>query len=123
MLAAIFDGHSNLPGLDQNSLLFGKDILHFAPERHFRDRIRKIASQHTHADYNRGDCDLKLNMSAMRALYRILKIGGTAILTVSQKDPPSITDEDSSVTEPANRESRFDQITMFGCMLMIFTIN
>jgi hypothetical protein len=81
MLAAIFDGHSNLPGLDQNSVLFGKNILHFAPERQLRDRIRKIASRHTTADYDRGDCDLKLNMSAMRELHRILKIGGTAILS------------------------------------------
>jgi SAM-dependent methyltransferase len=144
MLAAIFDGQSLLPRLTEKSLLAGKKILHFAPERQLRDRIKNVASEYITADYDRGDCDLKLNMSAMpevssssfdvviacdvlehvpddlaaiREIHRILKTSGTAILTVPQKDPPSLTDEDSSVTEPKERERRFgqkDHLRMYG---------
>lgn len=144
MLSAIFDGLSDPPGLDEASLLEGRDILHFAPERQLRERVAKAASRYTTADYDRGDCDLKLDMSdmpqvpansldvviacdvlehvpcdfsAIKELHRILRSKGIAILTVPQKDSPSSTDEDSTVTDPIERERRFgqkDHVRMYG---------
>jgi len=144
LLAATIDGLSKHPDFKESPLLVGKDILHFAPERQLRNRMAKAASRYTTADYDRGDCDLKLDMSdmpsvdddsfdiviacdvlehvpsdlaAMRELHRILRPRGTAILTVPQKDSPATTDEDSSVTAPAERERRFgqrDHVRIFG---------
>jgi len=144
MLAAVFDGFCNVPGLDEKSLLAGKTILHFAPERQLRERIRRAASHHTTADFDRGDCDLRLDISTMpqvadasydvliacdvlehvpddasafREIGRILKPGGTAILSVPQMDSPSQTDEDPSVKSEHERERRFgqkDHVRMYG---------
>lgn len=144
MLAAMLDGLSNTPGISETELLRDREILHFAPERQLRDRIKSIARRHVTADYDRGDCDLRLDMSsmpsiadatfdaviasdvlehvpddlaAMQEIKRILRPGGVAVLTIPQKDPPSTTDEDSSVTDPSERELRFgqkDHVRMFG---------
>lgn len=144
MLAAIFDGQSLSPDINEKSLFTGKKILHFAPERQLRERIQKASSEYTTADYDRGDCDLKLDMSdmpqvsadsldvviacdvlehvpsdssAIGELHRILRSNGIAILTVPQKDSPSSTDEDSVVTDPVERERRFgqkDHVRMYG---------
>jgi hypothetical protein len=144
MLAALFDGA--LPGGAgrEADVLAGRGVLHFAPERQLRERIRLVARRHVTADFDRGDCDLRLDISAMssvsdesfdtliacdvlehvpddaaafREIFRVLRPGGTAILTVPQSDPPAITDEDSSVTSEADRERRFgqkDHVRMYG---------
>lgn len=144
LLVAILNGQGNHPKLTEASLFHGKDVLHFAPERQLRDRIRMASKKYVTADYDRGDCDLKLDMSsmpsvedssfdvaiacdvlehvpddlaAMKELHRILRPNGVAILSIPQMDPPAITDADSSVTDPKERERRFgqkDHVRMYG---------
>ncbi|HLB33143.1 MAG TPA: methyltransferase domain-containing protein [Chthoniobacterales bacterium] len=136
MLTAMLDGRSSFPELQEHSLLAGKTVLHFAPERQLRHRIEKASKKYISSDYDRGDIDLKLNMSAMptiadtsfdvviacdvlehvpddraamRELYRILKPNGIAIITAPQKDSPSTTDEDPSITDPEQRLKNFGQ--------------
>jgi len=144
ILAAALDGQSVIPGLEENALLAGKAILHFAPERQLRNRVSRSAGKYVTADYDRGDCDLKLDISAMpsvpdqsfdvviscdvlehvpddlaamREICRILRPGGTAILTVPQMDPPARTDEDPTFLSESGREIRFgqkDHVRMYG---------
>ena len=144
ILAAALDGLAETAGLNEPALLTGRDILHFAPERQLRNRISQAAAKYVTADYERGDCELRLDISAMpsvaahsfdvviacdvlehvpddlaamREIFRILRPCGTAILTVPQLDSPAETDEDATVlTEPA-REKRFgqkDHVRMYG---------
>jgi SAM-dependent methyltransferase len=144
MLAACLDGKASIPGLSEAELLHGKEILHFAPERQLRERIQAAAAEYVTADFERGDCDHRLDISTMpeiadarfdvviacdvlehvpddaaafREIRRILRPGGTAILTVPQKDPPAETDEDPEVADETARESRFgqkDHVRMYG---------
>lgn len=144
LLAAAFDGLSSLPGLDEASVLTGRRVLHFAPERQLRERLAHLAARYATADFARGDCDFRLDISAMpempdasfdvliacdvlehvpndhaafREIARVLVPGGLAILTVPQKDPPAWTDEDTSVTADEEREARFgqkDHVRMYG---------
>lgn len=144
MFAAMLDGKSDAVDLSESALLAGKRILHFAPERQLRDRIERLAKRYVTADFDRGDCDLKLDMScmpevadasfdvviacdvlehvpddrrAMREVRRILCRSGISILSVPQKDPPSVTEEDPVVTDPAERERRYgqkDHVRIYG---------
>ncbi len=144
LLVATLDGESTHQELREDELLRGKTVLHFAPERHFRERVRRVAAKHVTADFERGDCDLNLDISAMpevtdasfdavivcdvlehvpndagafREIRRVLKPGGIAIMTVPQKDSPATTEEDFSVTEPSERLRRFgqhDHVRMYG---------
>lgn len=144
MLAACLDGLSVVPGLAQSDLLEGHSILHFAPERQLRERIQSAAANYQSADFERGDCDHRLDISRMpeiadksfdcviacdvlehvpddaaafSEIRRVLRPGGVAILTVPQKDPPATTDEDHGVTSEADREARFgqkDHVRMYG---------
>lgn len=136
MLTALLDGKSSFPELQEHPLFHGKTVLHFAPERQLRHRIEKASKKYISSDYDRGDIDLKLNMSAMptvtdasfdvviacdvlehvpddgaamRELYRILKPNGIAIITAPQKDSPSATDEDPNITDPEQRLKKFGQ--------------
>ncbi|NDC38836.1 MAG: class I SAM-dependent methyltransferase, partial [Proteobacteria bacterium] len=135
-MTATLDGLGGNPGLTEFALLAGKNILHFAPEHQLCERIKKASKVYVSADYDRGDCDLKLDMSsmpsvpdssydvtiacdvlehvpddlaAMKELHRILRPGGIAILSIHQMDPPATTDADPSVIDPVERERRFGQ--------------
>lgn len=144
MLAAVLDGQANIPDLEEKALLAGRAILHFAPERQLRNRISRAAGKYLTADYDRGDCDLRLDISSMpsvpdqsfdvliscdvlehvpndlaalREIHRVLRPGGTAILTVPQMDPPNPTDEEASILSESEREIRFgqkDHVRMYG---------
>lgn len=144
LLAATLNGLSTHADLTEAALLRGRDVLHFAPERQFRQRIKAAAARYVTADYDRGDTDWRLDISAMpsvkdaefdvviccdvlehvpndrgafQEIRRILKPGGIAILTVPQKDSPATTDEDPTVTSEQERERRFgqkDHVRMYG---------
>ena len=144
LLTATLDGLSTHSNLAESQLLRGKDILHFAPERQLRERLQQSSPCYVTADFDRGDCDLKLDMSsmpsvtnqsfdiviacdvlehvpddlaAMRELYRILRLEGVAVLSVPQMDSPSTTDHDPSVTTEIERERRYgqkDHVRMYG---------
>ena len=49
------------------------------------------------------------HIMGMREIYRILKKGGNCLLTVPQRDNMKITYEDSSITNPLEREKAFGQ--------------
>lgn len=144
MLVAFFDGQSAILELSEKKLFHEKAVLHFAPERQLRDRIQRASARYVSTDYDRGDVDLKLNMSAMpsvadasfdvviacdvlehvpddraamRELHRILKSNGIAIITAPQKDSPATTAENATITTPEGRLQHFgqkDHLRIFG---------
>lgn len=121
-----------------------KEVLHFAPEQQTGRFFSAQAKRYVSADFERGDVDCQLDISAMPAiadssidtvivcdvfehvpedrralgeLRRILRPGGIAILTVPQPDDLARTDEDFTVTDQAERVRRFgqkDHVRIYG---------
>ena len=57
------------------------------------------------------------DIDAMKELYRVLKIGGTAILQVPISRNSEVTFEDFSITDPKEREvvfGQFDHVRIYG---------
>ena len=115
--------------------LLNKKVLHFAPES-FLVPYFKRNSNYLTADYNRTDVDLNVDISNMNyipdgqydliiasdvlehvyddmkaifEIYRILKVGGIAILTVPQKDHLKTTIENLSDLSSEEREIQCGQ--------------
>ena len=133
-----------IDGTSVSRLIRGKRVLHFAPERCLTPLIRGEAGRYVTADYLRGDCDLRLDMSAMpevasrsfdaviafdvlehvpdyhaalAEVWRVTAPGGVATFTVPQKEGLATTDEDCTVTTAEERTRRFgqwDHLRIFG---------
>jgi SAM-dependent methyltransferase len=124
-------------------LIDGKEVLHFAPEPALFERLRSRARRYVTADYLRPGFDRKLDICsldlvdnefdtliacdvlehvaddrrAIREIRRVLRPGGTAILTVPQKDGAPTTFEDASVIDPQERLRLFgqeDHVRIYG---------
>lgn len=121
----------------------GRDILHMAPEHGVRDRIRRLPlGSYTTADLAAPDVDVHTDITAMsfpeasfdvvicshvlehipndraamKELCRVLRPGGRALIMVPYSREHT-TDEDLSVTDPAERERRwgqFDHVRLYG---------
>ncbi|MGH9855729.1 MAG: methyltransferase domain-containing protein [Blastocatellia bacterium] len=101
-----------------------------------KDVLREYAGRYITADFLREDVDMTLDISdmtpvkpgefdivvacdvlehvgadvrAMREIFRVLRIGGYAILTVPQKDNLEETFEDNTIVDPVERERVFGQ--------------
>jgi SAM-dependent methyltransferase len=111
-------------------------VLHIAPEQCFHNRFREMQNlDYTTADLESPLADVKLDIQkmplkdehydvvicnhvlehvpddrkAMREIYRVLKKGGYALLLVPVSFGMENTYEDTSVTEPKEREKHFRQ--------------
>jgi SAM-dependent methyltransferase len=110
-------------------------VLHISPEYCVSLLLRDRASHYVRGDWAANDCDVKQDITALpfadgcfdvivacdtlehvlddraalRECARVLRRNGIAILTVPQADTEYRTDEDESVTAPAEREARFGQ--------------
>lgn len=119
-------------------------VLHIAPEQCFYGRFRKMKHlDYTTADLFSPLADLKFDVQdipledntydtifcnhvlehvdsdhkAMVELHRVLKPGGMAIMQVPLDPDYDKTDEDTSITDPAERERRFrqyDHVRLYG---------
>ncbi|HET6251203.1 MAG TPA: class I SAM-dependent methyltransferase [Tepidisphaeraceae bacterium] len=138
------DALHHIEGLSLKDLVVGKRILHFAPERLTTPLFKPNAASYKTADFMRDDVDAKYDltnmpaqgdgsvdllvccdvlehvpdhMQGMREIFRVLSPGGTAILTVPQKDGLEKTESDPSLTDPKERLRRFgqdDHLRIFG---------
>jgi predicted SAM-dependent methyltransferase len=117
-------------------LVRAKNLLHFAPEPAIGSFLKQQANCYITADINPKKVDIQLdiaNMStvnsnefdlviacdvlehvgndkqAIKELYRILRTGGYAILTVPQLDNIEETYEDSTITTSEGRKRAFGQ--------------
>ena len=132
LLVAMLDAAE---GLQWRDLIDARDILHFAPEPTLGPLIRRRARSYVTADYLRPEFDRILDLAnldvpassldtliacdvlehvpddrrAIREIFRVLKPGGHAVLTVPQRDHAIDTDEDATLDDPIERELRFGQ--------------
>ena len=122
--------------LNANALVKNKNVLHFAPEPLLTEILKRNSKQYITTDFARDNVDLKLDMcdmhvlednsfdliiacdvlehvsndsNAIGELFRVLKPGGWAILTVPQKDGLKETFEDKSITTETGRLEAFGQ--------------
>lgn len=129
-------------GLRTNLFRDRLDVLHFAPEPHLGTQLRRQRNlTYLSADLRPGAAMAEMDITAidrpdasfdviyashvlehipddrraMRELRRVLRPGGWALLLIPMWGPR--TDEDLSVTDPAERERRFgqdDHVRMYG---------
>lgn len=125
------------PGGPAASLrLQGASVLHLSPEYCLSLIFRPAAQRYVRADYSTSDCDVRLDMTdmspiesasfdvviacdvlehipadraALHEVHRVLRPGGTAILSVPQFDGDEPTLEDPSVRTHADRERVYGQ--------------
>ena len=128
----------------QNFTFIDKKILHFAPEPFLISHFNSKQTNYFTADLKRDDVDLNLDISnmisikngeydlviasdvlehvfddqkAIEEIYRILKVGGRAVLTVPQKDNLETTIEDLSDLSEKERKNKFgvsDHYRIYG---------
>ncbi len=116
--------------------LRGSRVLHLSPEYCLSLLFRPAAAAYVRADYATTDCDIRLDMTnmsavpdgsfdiviacdvlehvpddraAMREVGRVLRPGGTAILTVPQFDDERPTLEEATVRTGVERERLYGQ--------------
>ena len=125
------------PGGPAASLrLHGTTVLHLSPEYCLSLLFRPPAKRYVRGDYSTADCDVRLDMTdmssiesasfdiviacdvlehipddraALREVHRVLRHGGTAILSVPQFDGDEPTLEDPSVRTHVDRELAYGQ--------------
>jgi SAM-dependent methyltransferase len=114
-------------------MLIGKDVLHFAPEECIRDLARRASKTYITADLLPRDVDIALDITnicipsnafdivicnhvidqipndiaALRELYRILRLQGLALITVTIVEGWEHTFEDPEIHSRENRRRYF----------------
>ena len=132
--------------LQQETTLFTEPhkLLHFAPEQAFLKRFKKLKNiEYTTTDLESPIADVKADIcklpfkdnsfdfilcnhvlehipddtKAMQELYRVLTVGGIAILQIPQDLNRETTFEDDSITDPKERAKifgQYDHLRVYG---------